>query len=498
MTHPPLRLTRPSLSAAMAILTGILLSSCSDDNDPVPAQTPFSHAEHFADNPYVGPNMNTACVGCHAKEVQDLMHTGHWNWAGTAANIVGVETESHGKKDVINNFCIALPTNEGRCTQCHIGTGWTDANFNFSDPANVDCLCCHDTTGTYAKATTTAGMPVSGLDWAAIGAAIGMPGRANCGACHYGAGGGDNVKHGDLAANLNNTTREYDVHMGTDGGDMDCTACHGADDVHGIGGMPFHSVTEGNMRGCEDCHTATPHENGTAAMPDSAMNAVSAHENLSCQACHIPAIARFRTTKTEWYWSEAGDQVRVPVDVGDGRFDYDKMKGEFVWESNVRPVLRRHDGTWNKVLIGVNDTYTGTPSPTEPVVLGEPAAPKDITLAAGAKIYPFKKMVADQVADTVNQRIMVPHLWGTKGGAHPYWAQYDWNNALQDAATRLGISYSGTYGFVDTVQYLAVNHEIAPKEQALGHSCIDCHGGDRIDWTELGRSVDPFNAVAPN
>jgi len=28
--------------------------------------------------------------------------------------------------------------------------------------------------------------------------------------------------------------------------------------------------------------------------------------------------------------------------------------------------------------------------------------------------------------------------------------------------------------------------------------CIDCHGGGRIDWTELGRSVDPFNAMAPN
>ena len=67
----------------------------------------------------------------------------------------------------------------------------------------------------------------------------------NCIGCHANAGGGDNVKHGDLAMALLDTTREFDVHMGTDGAGLDCVACHGvkkdpAGDLidHGIGGMP--------------------------------------------------------------------------------------------------------------------------------------------------------------------------------------------------------------------------------------------------------------------
>jgi octaheme c-type cytochrome (tetrathionate reductase family) len=438
--------------------------------------------------------MNTACVGCHAEEVQDLLQTGHWNWQGDATMVAGYETEVHGKADFLNNFCIAIATNEGRCTQCHIGVGWADKNFNFGDPAGVDCLACHDTTGTYAKDPKKAGAPIAGLDWQAVGAGIGMPNRVNCGKCHYSAGGGDNVKHGDLAANLNDTTREYDVHMGTDGGNMVCTECHQADENHGIGGMPFHSVDEGNLRDCADCHTDSPHQSTLA------QQLVASHPTLSCQACHIPAIARFRTTKTEWYWETAGDQTRTPVDVGDGRFDYDKMKGDFVWANDVRPTLRRHDGMWNRIMVGVNDTYTGTPSPADPIVMAEPAAPKDAASAGNAKIYPFKKMIGNQVADTGNQRIVVPHLFGTKGGPNPYWAAYDWNLALQDSAAYTGIPYSGTFGFVDTVMYLTVNHEVAPKEMALGSGgCMDCHGPDntgqsKIDWSELGRT-DPLGGT---
>ncbi|MCB9916681.1 MAG: tetrathionate reductase family octaheme c-type cytochrome [Planctomycetes bacterium] len=486
--------TRTLVLSALTLASGLALYGCSNSDSgtaPPPGAESFSHAAHFTDNPYVGPNMNVACVGCHAKEVQDLLQTGHWNWSGVATHVTGVTTETHGKVDFINNFCIAIPTNEGRCTQCHVGTGWADSSFDFSDPAHVDCLVCHDTTGTYVKAPTTAGMPVPGLDWQAIASGIGMPRRDNCGKCHYSAGGDDNVKHGDLAVNLNDTTREYDVHMGTDGGDMSCTACHVADDTHGIGGMPYHSVGEGHMKTCTTCHGASPHDEGTLAA-----TIVASHPTLACQVCHIPAIARFRTTKVEWYWEQAGDLGRTPVDVGDGRVDYDAKKGEFVWANDVRPVLRRHDGTWNKMIYGVNDTYSGTPSAADPVVLGEPAAPKDPGAAGATMIYPFKKMVGNQVADTVNQRVMVPHLFGTKGGPNAYWGHYDWDLALQDAAAKLGIPYSGTFGFVDTVMYLGVNHEIAPKEAALGSGgCFDCHGssgGESIlDWSELGRT-DPL------
>jgi hypothetical protein len=64
----------------------------------------------------------------------------------------------------INNFCINLNGNWPRCTSCHIGYGWKDANFDFKDPGKIDCLVCHDTTGTYKKIPTGAGFPKKDVD----------------------------------------------------------------------------------------------------------------------------------------------------------------------------------------------------------------------------------------------------------------------------------------------------------------------------------------------
>jgi hypothetical protein len=108
-------------------------------------------------------------------------------------------------------------------------------------------------------------------------------------------------------------------------------------------------------------------------------------------------------------------------------------------------------------------------------------------------IYPFKKMVGNQPADANNNTILVPHLFGGKGGPNPFWKVFDWNLALMDGAAYAGQTYTGEFEFVDTVMYLAVNHEIAPKEEAHGYNtaCNDCHGDGQIDWTALGWTADP-------
>lgn len=61
----------------------------------------------------------------------------------------------------MNNFCINIQSNEPRCTSCHAGYGWKDKTFDFSNPHNVDCLACHEQTGTYHKFPTGAGNPVA-------------------------------------------------------------------------------------------------------------------------------------------------------------------------------------------------------------------------------------------------------------------------------------------------------------------------------------------------
>ena len=62
----------------------------------------------------------------------------------------------------------------------------------------------------------------SGKDWPAVdlvsvAQGVGMPSRANCGACHFTGGGGDAVKHGDMDTSLKAPSFELDVHMDAEG-----------------------------------------------------------------------------------------------------------------------------------------------------------------------------------------------------------------------------------------------------------------------------------------
>ncbi len=450
------------------------------------------HAGYFAEHDYEGTQ---SCLNCHGLIGAEMLTNAHFSWQGISSNITGHEGEIHGKNDLINNFCIAVPSNEGRCTECHAGYGYDADTFAYNDPETVDCLVCHDQSGSYAKGKTTAGLPDPSVDLNIVAQSVarneGVPSRKNCIGCHANAGGGDNVKHGDIAMAMLDTTRDFDVHMGTDGGDFSCVACHGVkkdldgDLVdHGIGGMPIHSTDDGALKTCEDCHgdRASVHVGNQVEL------VLNSHPTLACQVCHIPAFARDTSTKTEWYWADAGQDIDpIPVDPDTGRPTYDKKKGTFVWANNVRPELLYYDGKWDRMMINVNDQPAST---STPVNLGKPTA--DYT-TPGAMIYPFKKMIGNQVADANNNTILVPHLFGGKGGANPYWAKYDWDLAIQDGATYTGQTYTGDYEFVDTFMYLTVNHEVAPKEMALGfeRDCGDCHTQGQINWPDLGWSDDP-------
>ena len=96
-----------------------------------------------------GPEVTAQCLKCHEKHAEDFMKTTHWTWAQD--QLVGDKNVVRGKKNAINNFCTSIAGNEPRCTSCHAGYGWTDDSFDFTNPGNIDCLVCHDTTGTYVK-----------------------------------------------------------------------------------------------------------------------------------------------------------------------------------------------------------------------------------------------------------------------------------------------------------------------------------------------------------
>jgi len=208
--------TAPSAQAAPSLQSGDPTATPEpvlfEDGLDVPVD---HHDIEILQGPFESPqDVTKACLSCHEDAAKEIQHTTHWTW-----EFVNETTgQTLGKKTLINNFCININSNEPRCTSCHVGYGWTDNTFDFSVQENVDCLVCHDTTGTYKKTPTGAGMPANELsELTAIAQSVDVTSRDTCGACHFYGGGGDEVKHGDLDSSLINPDFNLDVHMDADG-----------------------------------------------------------------------------------------------------------------------------------------------------------------------------------------------------------------------------------------------------------------------------------------
>ena len=110
----------------LALLYAVFsLQACDSGND-TPLIVLETHDEYFLESNYEGTK---SCLECRSEAADQVLLTGHWKWQGVASNIAERESEIHGKNNMINNFCIAVPSNEGRCTQCHIGYGYSDNSF---------------------------------------------------------------------------------------------------------------------------------------------------------------------------------------------------------------------------------------------------------------------------------------------------------------------------------------------------------------------------------
>ena len=142
------------------------------------------HTDHrglFTTELTSGPAVTQACLACHPDAAPEVMATSHWTWESGPESLPGRDDAVlGGKKNVINNFCIGAEPNLPPCTACHAGYGYEDTSFDFSDETKVDCLVCHDTSGTYVKAN--AGYPAEGVDLKVVAESVGLPTRSNCGA----------------------------------------------------------------------------------------------------------------------------------------------------------------------------------------------------------------------------------------------------------------------------------------------------------------------------
>jgi len=406
---------------------------------------------HFAGRPE--PQQVTArCLECHKDVGEDILKTAHWNWEGPSPNTAGYEHRTDlGKRNVINNYCIHVRSNEARCSQCHIGYGWEDDTFDISDPNNIDCLVCHDTSGNYAKGASSGGMPKEEVNIVQVAQHVGKTSRQTCGKCHFFGGGGANVKHGDLEPALFDPSDEFDIHMGR--ANMDCQDCHRTEN-HRIAGQCLAIPSSEGRVTCEQCHGEKPH-----SINETVGHHLDAHtRSVACQTCHVPQFAKETPTKVFWDWSTAGQDLPVEKDQY-GMPTYNKKKGSFVWGMNVDPCVTWYDGTHTRYLLGdrVED-------PDEPTLLNAPVGSME---DPEAKLYPFKCFSAVIPMDAESQVFAIPNLW--KG----YWANFDWESALRQGMKLFGQPFSGQVGFGRANMFWAINHEVVPADQAL--RCADCH-----------------------
>lgn len=526
---------------------------------------PPAAVHQFATGTFANAYEVTAeCVKCHAAQATQVMGTLHWTWAGPTPELhrlvdfvadptTALNPGNIGKKNLINNFCVAVASNEKRCDQCHAGYGgdpdatkpqksaraYTTADSSIPLEHRVDCLICHaDLTATgYAKAPATFGVPAATVDLAAAASSVkGEPARENCGACHFYAGGGDNVKL--MGSALKNPSVDLDVHMGNG---TTCAACH-SEPGHQFKGAGIHVPANNGRASCEDCHGATPHAGKFAQGAT-----FDAHTNaIACQTCHIPTFSRGQFAKMDWDWATAGDKSKgtngvvktavndagVPTAGGTEVTTYDYIKGDFVWKRNVKPAYAWYNGKMVHVTAMDKGAFTAETGLSgdhhDRITLGAPLGSGDDPTA---KIFPFKLMHGRQAVyvDGDNSFVIVPNVFGPAGfwgvvqsAGYTYDAgtgMYTAPNAatpvttptplddLLSAAFTKGAKAAGQlaadapamvksdgtsagWAWRYTKLYMDLNHEVAPKDQALGagaNCTTACHSATPvIDWTALG------------
>jgi octaheme c-type cytochrome (tetrathionate reductase family) len=497
MSIPRFKFIFAGAMTALLMITGVAYAKADEPQTAAKAATPAaetakkpvkksnSTADHSKfkelDKDFkTGPDVTKACLECHTEAAKQVQHTKHWTWEW-----INPQTKQKlGKKNIINNFCTSVQSNQTFCTACHVGFGWSDDSFDFTNQDNVDCLVCHDTTGKYKKIPGLSGHPnYKAMEWPPhsgnfrpatdlkkIAQNVGKTSRQSCGACHFFGGGGNAVKHGDLDTSLINPPHYLDIHMETDGLNMTCGDCH-LSDSHEVSGSRYAPTAVDNkgalIRGkkdgrnpttCVACHGNTPHPKNAKLNNHT--------DKIACQTCHIPEFARGNLhTKMTWDWSTAGklDEHghRIQIKGSEGRAIYDSKKGNFTYERYVIPEYTWFNGN-------VRYTLFGEKVATDKVKINDFLGSAD---DPNSRIWPVKVFRGKQPYDIGNETLAVFHTAGKDDAA--FWGNYDWDKALTAGMKAMGLEYSGQMKFVETEMSWPITHMVAPKEDAL--ECAQCH-----------------------
>ena len=420
------------------------------------------------------------CLNCHVEEARQVYAATHYQWQGDALYMTHGPARQGKIAGAMNSYCINIVGNWNTCGSCHIGQGAQPVEADSpttAQLANIDCLVCHQVGYKRVRGQDglfvpdTANMTIT-LDEAVQ--TVHRPVRANCLQCHAKAGGGDAVKRGDLAlATIDTADRDYDVHMSTAGGNLDCTACHRPQQHRFPGKGSDIRPTDLDVEvACTSCHTGKDTATGHATVD------INRHvARVACQTCHIPTYAKdaYDTTAdeaTETYRTWRDTHSTAPPFHPAGTKANDLVPQYRFWD--------RTSANYNLGEDAVLDTGTGAYPTSRPVGTVDDASGR-------SKLYPFKYKRAEQPLLTGRNELVA---LDTK----VFFATAD-----ADAATRAGIANMGydpsePYEWVATDTFQLLNHQVSPAYQAL--QCTDCHGNpQRMDFAALGYTLKNSESV---
>ncbi len=407
------------------------------------------------------------CLGCHDDEAHEVKGTTHYNWTGSAPDMVNGPDIPQGKlTNGVNSYCINIKGNWPVCGSCHAGRGKRP-----DDPTagldNIDCLACHNEE--YARARKRLPGGAMGVEnpTDSMVQNIHAPTRANCLMCHAKAGGGDGVKRGDLSlATITNNDPHFDVHMNSSGSDLSCQQCHEFEAHRVIGKGSDLRPTDDTVRGseiaCVTCHegkdTTEGHDENIARHVD----------RVACQTCHIPTYAKVATeTHRDWRLQHDGESA-------------DGLSGPghpyTIKESNLIPEYKFWNRLSDNYLLGDDASLTyDAEKNTYPT-----SRPLGDIHDEDSKLYPFKYKTATQPKTSGdNVLIALDTFEYLKGSGNV-------TIAVEKGLEGMGYGAAEPYEWVDTDTYQLLNHGVSPASEAL--QCSSCHGDTtRLDLQgELG------------
>jgi len=423
------------------------------------------------------------CAECHDTAAKDVAESLHYQMKGEPRFVEGGEKGRNA--GLLADFSPLYHTYAGidwletikpagavrqeqpnGCAVCHSGLGKQPNPVDklaADDFDNIDCLLCHgpDYRRVVAKEVKTVKekiivrekgkkkgtwiekeklidkeefrfriVPAQGVDVLKVARQVQKPSTEMCLRCH-GATGGANFRRGIAGG-------ENDVHFSMG---MICTECHTVKKHKIAGGadLKAQELTEVSV-GCINCHTEKPHKGDSGPQLNRHCN------RIACQTCHVPAIARHADapTVTDIDWA-------TPIkNEKSGLFEPATKQGsrlqpEYLW--------------WNRTMSNA----------------WEPVGSKRDRLA---RIYPWQRINCTIIADAATG-IPLPLKIGV------YAATGDPGAAATKGAAEAKQPYSGKWKAIKQSMLVSVNHQVAPKSEAL--KCDDCHDANgRIDLKALG------------